>query len=56
MQKTSDVVSFGEAMVRLDPPHFQRLEQATSLDVQGGGGEPNVAVAVSRLGLARAQP
>ena len=47
----SDVVTFGEAMVRLAPPHFQRLEQTNSLDVQVGGGELNVAVAVSRLGL-----
>jgi len=47
----ADVVTFGEAMIRLSPPHFQRLEQTTSLDVQIGGGELNVAVGVSRLGL-----
>jgi 2-dehydro-3-deoxygluconokinase len=46
-----DVVTFGEAMIRLAPPHFQRLEQTNSLDVQVGGGELNVAVGVSRLGL-----
>jgi 2-dehydro-3-deoxygluconokinase len=46
-----DVVTFGEAMIRLAPPHFQRLEQTRSLDVQVGGGELNVAVGVSRLGL-----
>jgi 2-dehydro-3-deoxygluconokinase len=46
-----DVVTFGEAMIRLAPPHFQRLEQAASLDVQVGGGELNVAVGASRLGL-----
>ena len=49
-----DVVTFGEAMVRLSPPHFQRLEQTTSLDVQVGGGELNVAVGVMRLGLTSA--
>ena len=47
----ADVITFGEAMVRLSPPHFQRLEQAHSLDIQVGGGELNVAVGVSRLGL-----
>jgi 2-dehydro-3-deoxygluconokinase len=47
-----DLVTFGEAMVRLTPPDFQRLEQAHSLDVYVGGGELNVAVAASRLGLA----
>ncbi|HXJ92545.1 MAG TPA: sugar kinase [Terriglobia bacterium] len=46
-----DVVTFGEAMVRLSPPHFQRIEQATSLDVNVGGGELNVAAGVCRLGL-----
>ncbi len=46
-----DVVTFGEAMIRLSPPHFQRLEQTATLDVQIGGGELNVAVGVARLGL-----
>jgi 2-dehydro-3-deoxygluconokinase len=46
-----DVVTFGEAMIRLSPPHYQRLEQTTTLDVQVGGGELNVAVGASRLGL-----
>jgi len=46
-----DVVTFGEAMIRLAPPHFERLEQTSSLDVQIGGGELNVAVGASRLGL-----
>jgi len=46
-----DVVTFGEAMIRLSPPHFQRLEQTASLDVHVGGGELNVAVGVARLGL-----
>jgi len=46
-----DLVTFGEAMVRLSPPHFARLEQARSLDVEVGGAEYNVAVAASRLGM-----
>jgi 2-dehydro-3-deoxygluconokinase len=46
-----DIVTFGEAMIRLSPPHFQRLEQAAALDLQVGGGELNVAVGVARLGL-----
>jgi 2-dehydro-3-deoxygluconokinase len=45
-----DVVTFGEAMVRLSPPCFRRLEQARSLDVQVGGAELNTAVALARLG------
>jgi len=46
-----DVVTFGEAMVRLSPPNFQRLEQAKSLDLNVGGAELNVAVGVTRFGL-----
>jgi 2-dehydro-3-deoxygluconokinase len=46
-----DLVTFGEAMVRLTPPAFQRLEQAHSFDVHVGGGELNVAVAAARLGI-----
>ena len=46
-----DLVTFGEAMVRLTPPNCQRLEQARSLDVYVGGGELNVAVGAARLGL-----
>jgi 2-dehydro-3-deoxygluconokinase len=46
-----DVVSFGEVQLRLCTPHFQRLEQATSFDVNIGGAEFNMAVTVQRLGL-----
>ncbi|HXD88513.1 MAG TPA: sugar kinase [Urbifossiella sp.] len=45
-----DVVTFGEAMIRLAPPQFRRLEQAQSLEVQVGGAELNTAVGVARLG------
>src|SRR5262249_7182949 len=49
-----EVVTFGEAMVRLSPPLFRRLEQAQSLEVQVGGAELNTAVAVARLGRSAA--
>jgi len=49
-----DVVTFGEAMLRLSPPHFSRLEQTHSLDVEIGGSELNVAVGLSRLGMSAA--
>jgi 2-dehydro-3-deoxygluconokinase len=45
-----DVVTLGEAMIRLSPPHYRRLEQARSLDVQVGGAELNTAVCLARLG------
>lgn len=46
-----DVVTFGEAMIRLSPPHFARLEQARSFDIEVGGSELNVAVGLTRLGM-----
>ena len=46
-----DVVTFGESMVRLSPPNFQRLEQTRNLNVNVGGAELNVAVGVTRFGL-----
>ena len=46
------LVTFGEAMVRLTPPGFRRLEQADTFDVHAGGAELNVAVGAARLGLA----
>lgn len=49
-----DVITFGEAMVRLSPPNFHRLEQARSLDVMVGGAELNTAVALARLGRSAA--
>jgi 2-dehydro-3-deoxygluconokinase len=45
-----EIVTFGEAMVRLTPPRFQRLEQARTLDVEIGGAELNTAVGLARLG------
>src|SRR6516164_2285070 len=45
-----EVITFGEAMIRLSPPNFARLEQAQSLDVKVGGAELNTAVGLARLG------
>lgn len=49
-----DVITFGEAMIRLSPPNFKRLEQATSLDLMVGGAELNTAVGLARLGRSSA--
>src|SRR5438128_8846003 len=45
-----EIITFGEAMIRLSPPNFARLEQAQSLDVKVGGAELNTAVGLARLG------
>ena len=49
-----DVITFGEAMLRLSPPNFLRLEQAQNLDVRVGGAELNTAVGLARLGRSSA--
>jgi len=46
-----DLVTFGEAMVRLSPPAGQRLDDARHFDVHVGGSELNVAAGAARLGL-----
>jgi len=46
-----DLITFGEAMVRLSPPGHMRLEQADRLEMTVGGAEWNVAVNAARLGL-----
>lgn len=46
-----DLMSLGECMVRLSPPGHGRIEFANTLEVWVGGGEYNVAYALSRLGL-----
>lgn len=48
---TPKVVSFGEIMLRLSTPEFQRFAQATSFDATYGGGEANVAVSLANYGI-----
>jgi 2-dehydro-3-deoxygluconokinase len=48
---TPRVVSFGEIMLRLSTPGFQRFAQATSFDACYGGGEANVAVSLANYGI-----
>lgn len=45
------VVTFGELMMRLSSPGFERLLQSPALEVSFGGGEANVAISLSRFGL-----
>ncbi len=45
------LVTFGEIMMRLSPPGFQRFSQTEMLETLYGGGEANVAIAVAQLGL-----
>ncbi len=49
--KTGRVVSFGEIMLRLAPPGFERFLQSPQFVATFGGGEANVAVALAALGI-----
>src|ERR1035437_4423728 len=45
------VVSFGETMLRLAPPGFERFLQSPQFLATFGGGEANVAVALAGFGV-----
>ncbi len=45
------VVTFGELMLRLSPPGFERFLQSPVLSATFGGGEANVAVSLAQFGL-----
>ena len=49
---SAKVVTFGELMLRLSPPGFERLLQSPLLCATFGGGEANVAVSLAQFGLA----
>jgi len=45
------VVTFGEIMLRLSTPGYERFVQATKFDINFGGGEANVAVSLANYGI-----
>jgi 2-dehydro-3-deoxygluconokinase len=47
----SRVVTFGEVMLRLKSPAFERLMQSPLLEATFGGAEANVAVSLAQFGL-----
>lgn len=44
-------ITFGEIMLRLKPPNWERFLQSPILEATFGGGETNVAVGLARFGL-----
>jgi 2-dehydro-3-deoxygluconokinase len=45
------VVTFGEIMLRLSTPGFERFAQSKQFTIQFGGGEANVAVSLANFGI-----
>ncbi|SIQ70448.1 2-dehydro-3-deoxygluconokinase [Haladaptatus litoreus] len=46
----TDLVTFGETMLRLSPPNSERIESTSTLELRAAGAESNVAIAAHRLG------
>jgi len=51
MTSAIKTVTFGEIMLRLSPPGFERFFQSPVLQATFGGGEANVAVSLAHFGL-----
>jgi len=51
MTTNTRVVTFGEVMLRLKSPGFERLFQSWSLEASFGGAEANVAVSLAQFGV-----
>nr|WP_299340551.1 sugar kinase [Allomuricauda sp.] len=45
------LITFGEVMMRLSPPGYEKFAQANSLELVYGGGEANVAISCAYLGM-----
>ena len=45
------IITFGEIMLRLKSPGYERLMQSPVLEATFGGGEANVAVSLANYGM-----
>ncbi|MBQ9197647.1 MAG: sugar kinase, partial [Clostridia bacterium] len=48
---SAKVVTFGEIMLRLKSPAYERLMQSPMLEATFGGGEANVSVSLANYGM-----
>ena len=44
-------ITFGEIMLRLTPPNYEKIRVATSFEASYGGSEANIALALANLGI-----
>jgi 2-dehydro-3-deoxygluconokinase len=51
MSKPATVVCFGEILMRLSPPSYERFAQARSFEIYYGGAEANVAAQLAQFGI-----
>ncbi|WP_400077364.1 sugar kinase [Winogradskyella sp. R77965] len=45
------LITFGEVMMRLSPPGYEKFSQASSFELVYGGGEANVGISCAYLGM-----
>ena len=48
---SAKIVTFGEVMLRLTPPGYERLAQTNTLKMSFGGAESNVAASLAQYGM-----
>ena len=44
-------ITFGEIMLRLTPPNYEKIRVATAFEASYGGSEANIALALDNLGV-----
>ena len=44
-------ITFGEIMLRLTPPNYEKIRMATNFEASYGGSEANIALALANLGV-----
>ena len=44
-------ITFGEIMLRLTPPNYEKIRVATNFEASYGGSEANIALALANLGI-----
>ena len=50
-QKGQKFITFGEIMLRLTPPNYDKIRVATEFEASYGGSEANIALALANLGV-----
>ncbi len=48
---TPRFITFGEVMLRLTPPNYEKIRMTSSFDASYGGSEANIALALANLGI-----
>ena len=50
-QSPAKFITFGEIMLRLTPPNYEKIRMASSFEASYGGSEANIALALANLGV-----